>query len=160
MSSFYNPSNVNSRLQALELPVSVNHNWLNRQFYSISLQQNTFIEYSDLRVCNSYYLVKLYYANVLIHKHLQVLKFIFEEVFFIMQYNDVTVQGQENVRIVLTADSLISNINLKAGKFNSDSVNRMLTEIVKTLQSNEELLTDSSLSIMFCSCKSLSINNA
>jgi len=160
MSSFYNPSNVNSRLQALELPVSVNHNWFNRQFYSISLQQNTFIEDSDLRVCNSYYLVKLHYNNVPIHKHLQVLKFIFEEVFFIMQYNDVTVQGQENVRIVLTADSLISNINLKAGKFNSDSVNRMLTEIVKTLQSNEELLMDSSLSIMFCSCKSLSINNA
>jgi len=141
------------QLRPLELPIHVDHGALDRGFYTIYLEQNTVSQNNDLSVCKANYVIKLDFSKIPLVYYIAALRFVFTEIFFIIKYNSATVQGTENVRIVLTADSLSNPVNLKSVNLNQDGAAQLLNEVEKLSQSNRGLFMDDTLTLTFCSCK-------
>jgi len=75
------------------------------------------------------------------------------EIFFILNNNKNFKIGKFKRRLVISAKSLKSPINLKSVSLNKHGVNILLNEIEKTLQSNDSLILDDSIELFVCSCK-------
>jgi len=140
-------------LKRLVLPINVNDNWLDRAYYKIRLQNNRISTGRNFNVCLSNYEIQLNFENVPPYKFLKTLKFVFSEVFFIIANNSSVSVGTQHIRLALTAESLKTPINLQSVELNDIGVKVLLSEIERTVQSNENILIDDTLKIFFCSCK-------
>jgi len=143
------------QLRRLKLPIYVGKKWLHRYFYKIRLRNNKIAKGKSSYVCASDYVIKLKFNKnrVTPSKFLRALFFVFSEVFFILRYNTKAKAGKQKRRLVLNADSLKTPVNLKRCPLNRKGVELLLSEIERTIQSNESLLVDDTLQIYFCSCK-------
>jgi hypothetical protein len=140
-----------ANIRRLVLPISVDGSFLNRGYYRIKL--DSYRSNQKYTLYKSVYLIRFDLEDVPPDRLFRVLKFCFEEIFFIVANNSLTERGFNTIRLAVTANTLKNEINLKHVPLNREGAKKLLNEIQRTIQSNENLAVDKSLRIYFINTK-------
>jgi len=141
--------------QLVPSDISVDREWLERPYYRVRLANLNCAGSKKFGHTTGQYDLQFKLESVPSEYYISVVKAIFEEIFIICNNNRCSPKGNEKyLRLVFKSDSLPSKtINFKRVELKNPeaSVDLLLDYIESLLQSNQELLVDSTLKVEFYS---------
>jgi hypothetical protein len=135
----------------LKRPIRVDHHWLHRPYFSIRLSSQNSNAFDLFGVRESNYSIVFNLQNVHFNQLLAVFEKILREIVAIGANNVLAPIGRTHARLVLESEKLNKAVNFRALDIDNpeETIQQLLDEVEKVLQSNEDLFFDEGLKVSF-----------